>query len=186
MKKLHRTLLAAGLCASLGVVAVAQTQTAPAPATAPQAQQMQRGLHAHRGDQDPARAEQRRARMQERMAQRLGELKAQLRITPAQEGAWTTWTGAIQPGARNFQRPDRAEFARMTTPERIDRMRALRAARSAEMDKRLDATKTFYGTLSSEQRAVFDAVGMKHMGGGKGRGGFGGRDGHGGHHHLRG
>ncbi|RYF14791.1 MAG: hypothetical protein EOO30_17085, partial [Comamonadaceae bacterium] len=39
--------------------------------------------------QDPARAEQRRARMQERMAKRLGELKAQLRITPAQEGAWT-------------------------------------------------------------------------------------------------
>lgn len=184
MKKLHRTLLAAGLCASLGVVAVAQTQ--PAPANAPQTQQVQRGPQGDRGAQDPARAEQRRARMQERMAKRLGELKAQLRITPAQEGAWTTWTGSIQPGARNFQRPDRAEFARMSTPERIDRMRALRAARNAEMDKRLDATKTFYGALSSEQKAVFDAVGMNHMGGGKGRGGFGGRGGHGGHHHFRG
>lgn len=182
MKKLHRTLLAAGLCASLGV-AIAQAQTSPATATTPQAQQMQRGMHAERGARDPARAEQRRARMQERMAKRLGELKAQLRITPAQEGAWTTWTSNLQPGARNFQRPDRAEFARMTTPERIDQMRALRAARNAEMDKRLEATKTFYGSLSSEQKAVFDAVGLKYTRGGKGRG-FGG--GHGRHHHQRG
>jgi hypothetical protein len=180
MKKLHRTLLAAGLCASLGAVAIAQVQPSPAPASAPQAQQVQRGMHAERGARDPARAEQRRARMQERAAKRLGELKAQLRITPAQEGAWTAWTSTLQPGARNFQRPDRAEFALMTTPERIDRMRALRAARQAEMDKRLDATKTFYGALSSEQKAVFDAVGMKHTRGGKGRGGFGG---HGRHHH---
>lgn len=179
MKKLHLHLLAAGLCASLGVAAIAQTQTSPAPAAGPQAQQIQQG---ERGMRDPARAEQRKARMQERMAKRLGELKAQLRITPAQEGAWTTWTSALQPARANFQRPDRAEFARMTTPERIDRMRALRAARNAEMDKRLEATKTFYASLSSEQKAVFDAVGMKYMGG-KHRGGRGGHHGHHGHHH---
>ena len=173
MKKLHLHLLAAGLCASLGVAAVAQTQTAPV--AAPQAQQMQK---AERGD--PARAEQRRVRMQERMAKRLGELKAQLRITAAQEGAWTTWTSALQP-TRKFQRPDRAEFARLTTPERIDRMRAMRAARSAEMDKRLEATKVFYGSLGSEQKAVFDAVGMQYMGG-KHRGQRGGHRGHHGHH----
>ncbi|HYE40434.1 MAG TPA: Spy/CpxP family protein refolding chaperone [Ramlibacter sp.] len=182
MNKLHRTLLAAGLCASLGAVAVAQVQTSPAPAAAPQAQQMQRGMQAGHGDRDPARMEQRRARMQQRVAQRLGELKAQLRITAAQEGAWTAWTTTLQPGARNFQRPDRAEFARLSTPERIDRVRALRAARTAEMDKRLDATKTFYGALTSEQKAVFDAVGMNYMGG-KGRGGFRGHHGHRGHHH---
>ena len=82
-----------------------------------------------------------------------------------------------------MQRPDRAEFARLATPERIDRLRALRAARNAEMDKRLDATKSFYAALSSEQKAVFDAVGMRYLGGGKGGHGFGGRDGHRGGHH---
>lgn len=174
MKKLHLHLLAAGLCASLGVAAVAQTQPAPVPAA--QAQQMQK---AERGD--PARAEQRRARMQEHMAKRLGELKATLRITSAQEGAWTTWTSALQPTRGKMQRPDRAEFARLTTPERIDRIRAMRAARSAEMDKRLEATKVFYGSLSSEQKAVFDAVGMQYMGG-KHRGHRGGHHGHHGHH----
>jgi hypothetical protein len=173
MKKLHLQLLAAGLCASMGLAAVAQTQTAPV--AAPQAQQVQK---AERGD--PARAEQRRARMEQRRAARLNELKAQLRITAAQEGAWTTWTSALQPARGKFQRPDRAEFARLTTPERIDRMRAMRAARNAEMDKRLEATKVFYGSLASEQKAVFDAVGTKYMGG-KHRGHRGGHRGHHGH-----
>lgn len=180
MKKLHRHLLAAGLCASLGVAAVAQTQTAPAPAATPQAQQNHRGAHAQRAE-DPARAERMRAQRQERMAKRLGELKAQLRITAAQEGAWTTWTSALQPNRAGFQRPDRAEFARMTTPERIDRMKAQRAARNAEMDKRLDATKVFYASLASEQKAVFDAVGTRYLQG-KGRGGHRGHGGHHGHH----
>jgi periplasmic protein CpxP/Spy len=181
MKKLHRYLVAAGLCATLGVAAIAQTQAPNTPPTAGAQAQGQRGMHAQ-GPQDPARAERMRARMQERMAKRLGELKAQLRITPAQEGTWTTWTTALQPGAR-MQRPDRAEFARLTTPERIDRMRALRTARNAAMDQRLEATKSFYASLSSEQKAVFDAVGMRYLGGGKGGHGFGGRDGHRGGHH---
>ena len=35
-------------------------------------------------------------------------------------------------------------------------MRELRATRMAEMDKRGDATKTFYATLSADQKKVFD------------------------------
>lgn len=175
MKTFHRHLLTAGLLAAFGLGAIAQTQTPPAPsAGGAQTMQGQRGMHG----QD--RMEHRRARMQERMAKRLGHLKAQLRITPAQEAAWTAWTAALQPAGQRMQRPDRAEFARLTTPERIDRMRAMRAARNARMDQRLDATKTFYGTLSSEQKAVFDAVGLKMVRGGKGMRGGHGR--HGRHH----
>ena len=176
MKTFHRHLLTAGLLAGFGLGAIAQAQTPPAPpAGGPQATQGQRAMHG----QD--RMEHRRARMQERMAKRLGHLKAQLRITPAQEGAWTAWTTALQPAGQRMQRPDRAEFARLTTPERIDRMRAMRAARNARMDQRLDATKTFYGTLSSEQKAVFDAVGLK-MVRGAGKGMRGGKRMHGRHH----
>lgn len=176
MKNLHRHLLTAAVLAGLGLGAIAQTQapTTP-PAGGPRMMQGQQGG-------PDARMERYRAQRQQRMAERLNVLKAQLKITPAQEGAWTTWTTAIQPGARP-QRPDRAEFQRLTTPERIDRMRALRAARNAEMDKRLDATKVFYAGLASEQKAVFDAVGMRFARkGGMGRGGEGGRR-HG--HHMR-
>jgi periplasmic protein CpxP/Spy len=116
--------------------------------------------------------EQMRVRMQERMARRLGELKQKLQVSGAQEGAWTTWTAALTP--TRLQRPDRAEMAALSTPERIDRMRALRAQRNAEMDKRLDATKTFYASLSAEQKKVFDAESMRFLRGGK--------RGHGRHH----
>ena len=46
-------------------------------------------------------------------------------------------------------------------------MRAMRSARAAEMDKRADATKTFYAALSPEQKKVFDAETARgHRGGG--------------------
>jgi hypothetical protein len=187
MKTMHRHLLLAGLVASLGLAAVAQTQApapAAAPATSPAPQHMMRGEH---GPMDAQRMERYRARAEERRAQRLAELKAQLRISSAQEGAWTTWTGAMRPpAAGQFQRPGRTELLALTTPERIDRMRQLRAQRSAEMDRRGDATKAFYGALTQEQKRVFDAVGLRYSRGGMGgMGGMGGRGGHGGHgrHH---
>ena len=170
MKSLHRHLLTAGLLAGIGIAAVAQTQTPPAPPAAPNAPHMQGEHRGHHGD--PA---QFRARMEERMARRLGQLKAKLQISPAQEGAWSSWTTAMKP--TQFQRPDRAEFQRLSTPERIDRIRAQRAQRNAAMDQRFDATKTFYAALNAEQKKVFDAEAMRFMRGGR----HGGR-GHGGRH----
>ncbi|MBC5782585.1 Spy/CpxP family protein refolding chaperone [Ramlibacter sp. USB13] len=155
MKPNRRHLIAATLVAAIGFGAAVQAQTPPA--GAPGA-----------GRPDAARMEQFRARMQERMAQRLGELKQKLAITPAQEGAWSTWTANLQPTPH--QRPDRAEIARLTTPERIDRMRALRAERNAAMDKRMDATKTFYAQLNAEQKKTFDAESLRFLGGKGGRG----------------
>jgi hypothetical protein len=158
----HRHLIAAGLLAAAGFGAIAQTQ-APTPPQGGPGQHMMRGEH---GRMDPARMEEFRARHEQRRAQRLAELKQKLQITGAQEGAWTAWTNALKPTPH--QRPDRAEFEKLTTPERIDRMRALRAERSARMDKRMDATKTFYATLSAEQKKTFDDQGMRMLRGGKG------------------
>ena len=173
MKSLHRHLLTAGLLASLGLAAVAQTQTPPVAPVAPAAP---RAMHGDHGPMDPAHMERMRARMEERIARRLGELKQKLQIARGQESAWDTWTAALKPAP--FQRPDRAAFERMTTPERIDRMKAQRAQRNAEMDKRLDATKTFYAQLTGEQQKVFDQEGLRFARGfgkrGHGHGHFGG------------
>jgi Spy/CpxP family protein refolding chaperone len=168
---MHRHLLAAGLAATLGMAAVAQTQ---GPAAGTQASQPQ--AQRERAPADPARMEQRRARMEKRMEHRLGKLKEQLALTPAQEGAWTAWSTAVKPDA-GLQRPSREEVASLTTPERIDRMRAYRAQRQAEMDKRLDATKTFYAALTPEQQKTFDARSQRLLRGHGGRGGWMG------HHH---
>jgi len=184
-KSLH-TLILAGLLAAGGSAMAQGTDAAPAalnPASAATATQKARP-HAgeHRmGHQNPAR-------MQERMARHQAELKAKLKITPAQEGAWSAFTAAMQPPAGMMgQRPgadQRAELAKLPTPERIDRMRALRTERmntmNAEMDKRAAAVKTFYAALSPEQQKTFDAEHQKMMARHDARGLRGGH-GHGGH-----
>lgn len=173
MKSLHKHLLAAGLLAGLGMGAIAQTTT-PAPAADGPAK-----VFAHRGD--PAKMQERQARRQEmrqvRMERRLAALKLKLQIGAAQEGAWNAWTAAMKPAER--QRTDRAEIVRLSTPERIDRMSALRAQRSAEMERRGQATKAFYATLNADQQKVFDGESLR-FGKGK-RGGRGHR--HGGERH---
>ena len=134
--------------------------------------------------------ERMQAHRQARAEKRLAELKTKLKITAAQEGAWTTFAAAMKPPAAGAMgvRHDPAQHAEMqklTTPERIEKMRAMRQGRqtlmNAEMDKRADATKAFYAALSSEQKAVFDAVGMQggrgHGGGHFGRGDHGGMGG---------
>lgn len=171
MKHAHKHLIAAALLA-LGVAATAQQAPGPVPpqagASAPH------GMMGHHGRMDPAKMQE---RMQQRIAQRSAQLKQKLQITPAQEGAWTAYVAAMQPPA-NMQRVDPAEFEKLTTPERIDRMRAIRAAHHAEMDKRGEATKTFYAALTAEQKKVFDAQSSRG-----GRGGRGGHHrGHHGHH----
>jgi protein CpxP len=160
MKYTHKHLIVAALLAAFGMAADAQTQ--PSPAT-----QAQGGATTVR-QADPARMEQHMAQMQERMAKRQAEFKQKLQLSPGQEGAWDSYAAALKPSG-NFKRGDRAEFARLTTPERIDRMRAHRAERIAAMDRRDEATKTFYAVLTPQQKKVFDDAtarrGQRHHGG---------------------
>ena len=147
-------LILAGLLATTGAAMAQGTDAAPTGMTAMQSQGAQR-----MGRHDPAK-------MQARMAKHQAELKAKLKITPAQEAAWTTFTASMQPPAHMMggERPmaaQLAEFDKLTTPERIDKMKALRTERmtemNAQMDKRGDATKAFYAALSPEQQKTFDA-----------------------------
>jgi Spy/CpxP family protein refolding chaperone len=96
-------------------------------------------------------------RMKEHMAKREADLKAKLKLAPEQEAAWAQFTTAMKPSAQGPKRPDPAEMAKLTTPQRIDKMQALKAERDAEMNKRMDAVKAFYATLTPEQQKVFDA-----------------------------
>ncbi|MEO7548069.1 MAG: Spy/CpxP family protein refolding chaperone [Ramlibacter sp.] len=161
MKFAHTHFAAAGLlAATLGFAAIAQT-----PATAPGAAPA--GAHQGHRAFDPAK-------MQERIAKRQGELKQKLQITAGQEAAWTSFTTAMKPGPR--PQHDRAAIAALSTPDRIDQMRALRNQRIADMDRRADATKAFYAVLTADQKKVFDAEALHH-----------GRRGHGhGHGHHKG
>jgi protein CpxP len=107
------------------------------------------------------------AKMQEMMAKRQADLKAKLNLTSTQEGAWTAYTAAIQPPAgkpmsQESRKAMQDGMAKLSTPERIEHMNAMKAQRDAEMAKRNEATKTFYAALTPEQQKVFDANAMGH------------------------
>lgn len=178
MKSGITSLVLAGLLASAGFAASAQTAPQSAAAQAPTMGAS--STHAHQGAKgrhhrmDPAKRDA-------LVAKRQAELKTKLKITAEQEGAWTSFTTAMKPPARldHHKRPDRAEWDKLTTPERIDKMRVLRTQhmgeRTAAMDQRADATKAFYAALNTDQKKVFDAefarMGRHHGGhhGGAGR-----------------
>ena len=142
MKKLIQSLVMAGVLAASGGAAFAQ---------------MGEGMMGHEGMQghNPAK-------MAQMHAKHLSDLKAKLKITAAQEAAWNTFAEGMKPPADMMgKRPDRAEMDKLTTPERMDKMRALHkehtAVMDAAMDKRAEATNTFYAVLSAEQKKTFDA-----------------------------
>ncbi|MES2413032.1 MAG: Spy/CpxP family protein refolding chaperone [Pseudomonadota bacterium] len=157
----------AGLLATVGASAMAQGAPA-APAAGPAATGKPSGPPGDRmARHDPAK-------MQAFIAKRQADLKAKLKITPAQEGAWTTYTASMQPPAKGA-RPtpeQRAEFDKLTTPQRIDKMKEMRTQRMAQMnaamDKRGETTKTFYAALTPDQQKVFDAEHKRHGRGGPG------------------
>ena len=156
-------------CATLP--ARAQTPAQPGAAAGAQTE----APRAQRGMERPHRADP--ARMEAHMAQRAADLKAKLKIEPAQEAAWASWTASMRPpaGQREAMAKNREEMKALSTPERIDRMKALRTQRDAEMDQRAQATKAFYAQLNAYQKGVFDSRPMMgpHGGGGGGHHGHG-------------
>lgn len=163
----------AALLAGAAALAGAQTPTGPGSmpgGTAAAEGTPHSGMMMHRdgGHRDPAK-------MQAMISKRLGELKAKLKLAPEQEATWTTFAAAMTPpamagkgggmGGMAMERPNPADMAKLSTPERIDKMRAMHdqrhAAMTTRMNQRGEATKVFYATLMAEQKAVFDAETLK-------------------------
>lgn len=148
LKSFTKTWLVAAVLIPAALSSYAQSNSA-SPAPVPMPMQHQRGAHER---MDPT--------------QRLGELKTKLKITADQEGAWASFASAMKPPARPVH-PDMAAMENLTTPERIDKMRVLRAQhmteRQAQQEKREDAVKAFYATLNAEQKKTMDTTHAQFM-----------------------
>ncbi|WP_295502842.1 Spy/CpxP family protein refolding chaperone [Limnohabitans sp. Rim8] len=144
MKSIRTTLIATALMAGLTGLALAQNTTPPA-------------------DNDRVgRMEKMREHRGERHMQHLAQLKAKLNLQAAQEPAWNTFIQSMEPPTR-IARPERASVEKMTTPERLDMMQAMKAQRDAHIQQRSEATKAFYTTLNAEQKQVFDKETVRRM-----------------------
>lgn len=165
-----RTFVATAIAAALALPVLAQPAAPDAATTAPaQTQtQAQKSTKVHtpmNAEHHAQRMEQRRAKMQDRMAAHQAQLKQKLELSAAQEPAWNTFVASMKMGERpaHLGHWSRAEGQKITTPERIERMRTQRAERQAEADKRADATLAFYAALNPAQQMTFDAQTMRHQ-----------------------
>ncbi len=161
MKALRTSLITAGLLATLASSAMAQMGPGGMPGHDTR--------EGHHGPRTEKAREHMREQMAERHAQHLATLKAKLQLSATQEAAWKTFADAMQPPAAPPARIDRAAMDKLSTPERIDQMQAMHAQRDAEMKKRGDAAKTFYASLSAEQKKAFDAETARFMAGASGQ-----------------
>jgi len=147
---------------TLGATALsAQAQAQQAPAGAAATEQAQAGRHAH-----AANREARAARFQERVAKRQAALHDKLKITAAQEPAWAAFTAAVTPqrAAGQFERArvDRTAMAKLSAPERAEKRLDWSKQRLARQESRVAALKTLYATLTPEQQQTFDELGARH------------------------
>ncbi|MBR7618153.1 Spy/CpxP family protein refolding chaperone [Phenylobacterium sp. 20VBR1] len=157
--KFTTPLLLSGAILTLGLGGAAIAQ----PASAPMAGVQDAGPRHDRGDRprrDPA----------EMAAKHAQHLRDTLQLTSAQEPALNAFLQSMTPpaGMRERMRENRDERANLTTPERLDRMKAHMADRQVAFARRADATMRFYSQLSPTQKKAFDALGP--MGGGNGHG----------------
>ncbi|WP_084153744.1 Spy/CpxP family protein refolding chaperone [Simplicispira psychrophila] len=167
-----RTFVATAVLAALTLPALAQT-AAPAAATTPATQTAPSApsATAAKSGERSMRHMPHRAKMQERMAQHQAQLKQKLELSAAQEPAWNTFIATMHPAGERSARLghlSREEMQKLTTPERIERMRAQRNQRQAEADKRTDAVLAFYAELNPAQQKTFDAQTARyqhHLGG---------------------
>lgn len=101
------------------------------------------------------------AKFAERIAQHQQKLHDKLKITPAQEAAWKTFTAKTTPTAP-MNRPSRDEIAKLSAPEHMERMLGMMKEGEARLNARLAAVKEFYAVLTPEQQTIFNEQ-FKHM-----------------------
>ncbi len=145
MKHTLNTLLVAA-----AVAAVSHTTWAGPTAQADGTMPMRTSMHSNHGDTRDAMH-----------AKRSAALKAKLKLSPEQEAQWSAFEQSMKrPDPHARPDIDHAALATLTTPERLDKLKAMRAehtaARATDMERRDNAVRSLYSTLTPQQQKVFD------------------------------
>jgi protein CpxP len=118
--------------------------------TATLAARAEDGRHGH-----AATHEMNHAKFAERMAKHQAQLHDKLKLTAAQEPAWSAFTAAATPKTP-LARPDRAEMQKLPAPQRLEKHIAMQKEHLAMQESRLAALRTFYAVLTPEQQKIVD------------------------------
>ncbi|QDX80147.1 hypothetical protein B9N43_02060 [Denitratisoma sp. DHT3] len=146
--KLSQTLLSLGLA---GMITAGLSAQAAEPAAARKDAPAGYGMPCHEAD-----GHWMAQRWTERRAARHQALHDKLKLNAQQEESWKALQAAHQPPGAE-QRPNRAEFEKLTAPERMEKMLEHMKQRQEHMTAGLQALKTFYAKLTPEQQKIFDS-----------------------------
>ena len=105
----------------------------------------------------------------ERAEKHLGELKAALKLTKDQEPAWQTFSDQVKAQAKSMasmhdKKKEGMKDMPQSAPEKMAVMSSMMKDRAQSMSTMADNAKTFYATLTPEQKVAFDKMHMSHMG----------------------
>lgn len=146
----QRTLTAAVAAAALAGSFALSAQAQPAPAQPAAAAAHAAPQHAPRHAQavDLAKVH----------AERSERLKTLLQLQPNQQAAWDQYVKATTPQPRAKPQGERKDLRQLTTPERLDLAQQLRKERTAKVEQREQATRSFYSSLNPSQQKAFDTL----------------------------
>ncbi|SHH60761.1 Spy/CpxP family protein refolding chaperone [Massilia sp. CF038] len=122
----------------------------------------------------PAAHGQRHGQWAERAAERQQRLHDALKLSAAQEGAWSNYQAALAHKSRMDQAQGgaRTDWKTLTAPQRLELQIARSREHTERMEARLAALQSFYGALNAEQKKLFDEKtqghGRHHRKGGRG------------------
>lgn len=86
---------------------------------------------------------------------RQAALHDKLKLNANQEAAWKNYIGKIGP-MEPAQRPDREAIAKLSAPDRMEKMLGFMKERENRLANATAATKEFYAVLTPEQQKVFN------------------------------
>lgn len=93
-----------------------------------------------------------------RFDKHMGKLHDDLKLTSAQEAAWTEFSNKMKPvkmdkaGMESHQQ----DWKNMNTPDRLDKMLDNMKSRETKMSEHAAAVRTFYAALTPDQQKIFD------------------------------
>lgn len=103
------------------------------------------------------------------MQKKLDELHTKLKLSKDQEPAWKTFSDQVRAQGKKMSDMHANMPGQMqktmaqNAPDRMEMMASMMKDKAQDMSAMADAMKTFYATLTPEQKATFDSVHQEHM-----------------------
>jgi len=166
-------ILPAALALVLGATAACTSGYAQAPAPATQAPAAAAPQQTQQSDRDRTQGRrdgQRRFDFAARAEGRIAYLKAELKITPAQQPAFDRYAQVIRDNAaamqKNFRdmRGQRGQNQNVSAIERIEQRAKMAQLRDQQEQQYLAAFRPLYASLSPDQKKVADNLAAPHFG----------------------